>query len=56
MEEAFGEAAPDYVRSVGYALNKKGSAAANIRAIEVTEDNELLAVYDSRMKAREKGY
>jgi gamma-glutamyltranspeptidase/glutathione hydrolase len=55
VEEEFGEAAPAYLKSIGYDLNKKGSAAANVRLIEVTEDG-LLAAYDPRMKAKEKGY
>jgi gamma-glutamyltranspeptidase/glutathione hydrolase len=55
LEEEFGEIAPAYLKSIGYTLNKKGSAAANMRLIEVTEDG-LLAAYDPRMKAREKGY
>lgn len=55
IEEEFGEIAPDYLKKVGYALNKKGPAAAHVRLIEVTEEG-LLAVYDPRMKAREKGY
>jgi gamma-glutamyltranspeptidase/glutathione hydrolase len=55
LEDEFGEAAPDYLKSIGYTINKKGSAAANVRMIEVTEDG-FLAAYDPRMKAREKGY
>jgi gamma-glutamyltranspeptidase/glutathione hydrolase len=55
VEEEFGEAAPAYLKSIGYDLNRKGSAAANVRLIEVTEDG-LLAAYDPRMKAKEKGY
>ncbi len=55
MEEEFGETAPEYLESVGYTLHK-GLAAANVRAVEVTESGELMAVYDPRMKAREKGY
>jgi gamma-glutamyltranspeptidase/glutathione hydrolase len=55
VEEEFGEAAPAYLKSIGYGLNKKGSAAANVRLIEVTEEG-LLAAYDPRMKAKEKGY
>jgi gamma-glutamyltranspeptidase / glutathione hydrolase len=55
VEEEFGEAAPAYLKSIGYDLNKKGSAAANVRLIEVKEDG-LLAAYDPRMKAKEKGY
>lgn len=55
LEEEFGEVTPAYLKSIGYELNKKGSAAANVRLVEVTEDG-LLAVYDPRMKAKEKGY
>jgi len=55
LEEEFGEAAPTYLKSIGYDINKKGSAAANVRLIEVTEDG-LLGAYDPRMKAKEKGY
>ena len=55
LEEEFGEAAPDYLKSMGYTINKKGSAAASVRMIEAVEDG-WLAVYDPRMKAREKGY
>lgn len=55
IEEEFGEAAPDYLNSVGYKINKKGAAAARVRMIEIVEEG-LLAMYDPRMKAREKGY
>jgi gamma-glutamyltranspeptidase/glutathione hydrolase len=55
IEEEFGEMAPAYLRKVGYEV-REGPAAAMVRAIEVTEDNELLATYDPRMKGREKGY
>jgi len=55
LEDEFGEAAPDYLKSIGYTINKKGSAAANVRMIEAVEDG-WLAVYDTRLKAREKGY
>lgn len=55
VEEEFGEAAPAYLKSIGYDINKKGSAAANVRLVEVTEDG-LMAAYDPRMKAKEKGY
>jgi len=55
LEEEFGEIAPGYLKSIGYTLNKKGSAAAHVRMIEVNEDG-LFAAYDPRMKAREKGY
>ena len=55
VEETFGQAVPAYLKSIGYDLNKKGSAAANVRLVEVTEDG-LLAAYDPRMKAKEKGY
>ena len=55
LEEEFGELAPDYLETeVGYEL-KAGRASAHVRAIEVTESNELLAVLDPRMKGREKG-
>ena len=55
IEEEFGEAAPEYLKSTGYKINTKSSAAANIRMIEIMEEG-LLAMYDPRMKAREKGY
>ncbi len=55
MEEEFGEAAPDYLKTVGYTL-RKGKAAANVRAIEVAESSELIATLDPRLGGREKGY
>ena len=55
IEEEFGEIAPDYLQSVGYNLSK-GNAAAHVRAVEVTESGELLAMLDPRLRAREKGY
>lgn len=55
MEDEFGEIAPDYLESIGYAIHK-GQAAANVRAIEVKESGKLMAIYDPRMKARERGY
>ncbi len=55
MEEEFGEAAPAYLRSVGYTL-RKGSAAASVRAIEVAESSELMATLDPRLDGKEKGY
>lgn len=55
IEEEFGELAPEYLESeIGYEL-KTGRVAADVRAIEVTEDDELLAVLDPRLKGREKG-
>lgn len=55
IEEEFGELAPNYLDSqIGYEL-KEGRAAADVRAIEITEDDELLAVLDARLKGREKG-
>ena len=55
FEEAFGELAPDYLESkVGYEV-RDGRAAADVRAIELTEDEKLLAVLDNRLKGREKG-
>ena len=55
IEEEFGEIAPEYLDSIGYEV-REGAAAANVRGIEITEDNELIAAYDPRMKAKEKGY
>ena len=55
LEEEFGEAAPDYLQSIGYKVHTKGAVAAHVRMIEVAEDG-LRAMYDPRMKAREKGY
>ncbi|MBK34053.1 MAG: hypothetical protein CME26_00810 [Gemmatimonadetes bacterium] len=55
IEDEFGEMAPDYLESIGYEV-RDGEAAANVRGIEITEDNELIAAYDPRMKAKEKGY
>ena len=55
VEEGFGEIAPDYLKSeIKYTLGR-GSAAANVRAIEITEDNELLATLDPRIRGKEKG-
>ncbi len=55
LEDEFGEAAPAYLKSIGYKINTKGTVAANVRMIEI-RDEGLLAMYDPRMKAREKGY
>ena len=55
VEEGFGEIAPEYLKSeIRYALGK-GSAAANVRAIEITEDDELLATLDPRIRGKERG-
>ncbi len=55
MEKEFGETAPAYLQEVGYTL-RKGQAAAQVRAIEVTADGTLHAVMDPRLSGREKGY
>lgn len=55
MEEEFGEIAPEYMESVRYTL-RKGQAAGQVRAIEVTESGDLLAAHDPRLKAKEKGH
>ncbi|HAA76606.1 TPA: hypothetical protein DCE37_15950 [Candidatus Latescibacteria bacterium] len=54
IEEEFGEMAPNYLASIGYEL-REGEAAAMIRGIKTDED-KLIALYDPRMKAKEKGY
>ena len=55
LEEGFGEIAPNYLKSeVKYTLGR-GSAAAHVRAIEITEDDELLATLDPRIRGQEKG-
>ena len=54
IEEEFGEMAPDYLSQIGYEL-RDGAAAAMIRSIKL-EDGKLHALYDPRMKAKEKGY
>ncbi len=55
LEEGFGETAPVYLKSdIKYTLGK-GSAAAHVRAIEITEDDELLATLDPRIRGKEKG-
>ncbi|MDP6775484.1 MAG: gamma-glutamyltransferase [Candidatus Latescibacteria bacterium] len=56
IDEEFGEAAPQYLKEVGYTV-RQGGAAAKVRAIEVDESGELTAVLDPRMQGgREKGY
>jgi gamma-glutamyltranspeptidase/glutathione hydrolase len=54
MEEEFGQMAPDYLKTVGYTL-RTGRAAAQVRAIEVTESNQLLASLDPRIRGKERG-
>ena len=54
MEEEFGQMAPDYLETVGYTL-RKGRASAHVRAIEITESNQLLATLDPRIRGKERG-
>ena len=53
IEEEFGEMAPAYLSEIGLEL-REGEASAMVRGVKI-EDGKLNALYDPRMKAKEKG-